>query len=53
MTREEIERMESLCRMIQVEKDPKKFDALVAALNELLEEKGQRLNKPGDTPKSK
>lgn len=53
MTREEIERMESLCRLIQVEKDPKKFNDLVMLLNDLLEEKGNRLNKPPDSPESK
>ena len=53
MTREEVERMESLCRLIQSEKDPKRFDALVMALNELLDQKGHRLKKPIDTPRSK
>jgi hypothetical protein len=53
MTREEVERMESLCRLIQVEKDSKKFDSLVADLNELLNEKGHRLKKPNDSAYSK
>ena len=53
MTREEIEKMENLCRLIQVERDPKKFDALVADLNELLDEKGHRLKRPADPAHSR
>jgi hypothetical protein len=50
MTRQEIERMEELCRRIQVEKDPKKFNELVALLNDLLEDKCERLEKRDDSP---
>jgi hypothetical protein len=50
MTRQEIERMEGLCRRIQVEKDPKKFTELVALLNDLLEDKSERLEKANDLP---
>jgi hypothetical protein len=45
MTPEERERMNELCRQIQIEKDPAKFSALVEELNKLLEEKEERLQK--------
>jgi len=50
MTREEIERMEELCRRIQVEKDPKKFNELVGLLNDLLGDKSERLERAEDSP---
>lgn len=43
MKKEEIEQMEHLCRLIAVEKDQKKFNELVAALNDLFEDKNKRL----------
>lgn len=49
MTPEEEERMNWLCKQIQTEKDQNKFSALVRELNELLAQKGFRLNDP---PKS-
>jgi hypothetical protein len=44
MTPEETERMYQLCA--QIKKDPKKFDALVRELNDLLEQKHERIH-PG------
>ena len=43
MTPDEQAEMTRLCSLIQVEKEPKKFDQLVSQLNELLEDKGTRL----------
>ena len=43
MRKEEIAQMEHLCRLIAVEKDQKKFNELVAALNDLFEDKNKRL----------
>ena len=43
MTPEEKERMESLCKQIQIEEDQEKFDALVQELNEILGKDEQRL----------
>jgi len=51
MTPDEIERMNVLCARIQIEKDPKTFDALVLELNELLEVKHERIH-PGHNTKS-
>jgi len=36
MTREERDRMESLCKRIAVEKDPRKFEELACKLNDLI-----------------
>ena len=47
MRKEEIARMEDLCRLIAVEKDPKKFNELVTALNDLFEDKNKRLEQFG------
>lgn len=43
VTPEERERMNLLCRLIQEERDPKVFGALVAELDELLATKEERL----------
>lgn len=43
MRKDEIAQMEDLCRQIAVEKDQKKFNELVAALNDLFEDKNKRL----------
>jgi hypothetical protein len=43
MKKEEIAQMEHLCRLIAVEKDPKKFNELVTALNDLFDDKNKRL----------
>jgi len=43
VTPEEWELMQTLCKQIAVEKDPKKFSKLVQELNELLEKKEHRL----------
>jgi uncharacterized protein with von Willebrand factor type A (vWA) domain len=48
MTRDERERMTALCKLIAEEKDRQKFTELLEALNDLLDSKGQRLEKPGD-----
>ncbi len=52
MKKEEIEQMEHLCRLIAVEKDQKKFNELVAALNDLFDDKNKRLEE-SETPKEK
>lgn len=44
MAPEEKQQMESLCKQIQVEKDPKKFGELIQQLNELLERKEYSLS---------
>ena len=44
MTREEIEKMNDLCRQIATEKDPEIFDNLVRELNDLLELKHERIH---------
>ncbi len=44
MTPEEKERMNELCRQIQVEKDPQKFTELVSQLSALLDRKSERLH---------
>ena len=46
MTPDERERMTALCRRIAEEQDHQKFMELLEALNDLLEGKGQRLEKP-------
>jgi hypothetical protein len=46
MTPEEREKMDELCRHIQTEKNPEIFDQLVRELNELIEEKHERIH-PG------
>ena len=43
MTSEERERMYALCKLIQDEKDPKKFNDLIDELNKLLDEKRGRI----------
>jgi hypothetical protein len=44
MTSEERHNMNALCARIQDEKDPKVFDELIRELNELFEEKHERIN---------
>lgn len=44
MTPEERERMEYLCKRIEIEKDPTTFDELVKELNDLIEVKHQRIH---------
>ncbi len=46
MTPDERERMTALCRRIAEEQDHQEFMELLEALNDLLEGKGQRLEKP-------
>jgi len=46
MTPEERERVDWLCRQLQIEQDPTKFDRYVRELNDLLEAKHQRIH-PG------
>jgi len=53
MNEEEIKRMEELCRLIQIEKDPQKFGKLVAQLNDLLEDNSQRLERDDNDPTEK
>jgi hypothetical protein len=43
MTPEEQEKMNELCKQIQVEKNPEIFDRLVRDLNDLIETKHERL----------
>lgn len=45
MTSEEREKMNRLCKLIQEEKDPERFTELIQELNELLEQKENRLKK--------
>ncbi|HTS05191.1 MAG TPA: hypothetical protein VMP68_06375 [Candidatus Eisenbacteria bacterium] len=47
MTSEEREKMNRLCERIEEEKDPDRFTKLVQELNELLEQKEDRLKKRG------
>ena len=49
MTPEETERMNVLCRQIQVEKDQGKFNSLILELNQLLESKEKRLEQRTST----
>lgn len=44
MTPEERERMDELCRRVQEETDPHKFDELVRELNQLIEGKHERIH---------
>ena len=46
MNAEESERVEILCAKIISEKDPAKFEKLVAEINELLSVKEERLRRP-------
>jgi hypothetical protein len=48
MTREDEERFEWLCRQVQTEKDPEKFDLYVRELNDLLEAKHERIHQEQD-----
>ena len=50
MTPEERERMQYLCKRIEVEKDPQIFDQLVIELNNLIEAKHGRIH-PEHKPK--
>ena len=43
MTPEEKRWMDQLCRMIQAEKDPEKFDVLIRELNDFLDRREIRL----------
>ena len=43
MTPEERDRMDLLCKVIQSEKDPKKFDQYVLELNALLDANYERI----------
>ncbi|HEX3819367.1 MAG TPA: hypothetical protein VHW45_03510 [Candidatus Sulfotelmatobacter sp.] len=43
MTPDEREKMHILCERIATEKDPKTFDKLVKELNDLLEQKHERV----------
>lgn len=53
MTPEERERMDRLCRALQVEKDPRKFNAYVVELNALLEANYERIPTEDKQPKVK
>lgn len=44
MTPEERERLNELCRKVQQEQDPGKFDESVRELNELLEQKHETIH---------
>jgi hypothetical protein len=44
MTPEEQERMFKLCRQIATEEDPETFDKLVRELNELLDQRHERIH---------
>lgn len=46
MTPDERERMQLLCEQIAKEEDPEKFTKLVQELNDLLEHKVKRLERP-------
>ena len=48
MTPEEREEMNRLCRLIQDEKDPKRFTELLQKLHDLLEAKSDRLHPDSD-----
>jgi hypothetical protein len=55
MTPEERERFEWLCKQVETEKDPKKFDQYVRELNDLLEAKHERIHpehKPNELGRS-
>jgi hypothetical protein len=49
MTKDEIAQMEDLCRLIAVEKDQKKFNELITALNDLFEGKSKRLEEASNS----
>ncbi len=51
MTPDEQERMQVLCEQIAKEENREKFTNLVHELNELLENKVQRLDRPASPPK--
>jgi len=53
MTKEDIKRMEELCRLIQVENDPMKFGDLVAQLNDLLEDTSPRRKSDDEATRDK
>jgi hypothetical protein len=44
MTPEEREKMNEICKRIQIEKNPEIFDQLVRELNDLLEIKHERIH---------
>jgi hypothetical protein len=46
MTPVEVERMKMLCQQIEVEQDQRKFSQLIAELNEPLEGKNKRFDRP-------
>lgn len=46
MTTQEKEEMERLCKLIQIERDQKKFTELIVELNRLLANKEDRLTSP-------
>jgi hypothetical protein len=51
MTPDERERMQVLCEQIAKEENRERFTNLVHELNELLENKVQRLDRPASPPK--
>ena len=53
MTPDERERMQLLCEQIAKEENPEVFTKLVQELNDLLEHKVQRLERPAVQPESK
>lgn len=53
MTPDERERMQFLCERIAKEEDREEFTKLVHELNDLLEHKGQRLERPASPADSK
>lgn len=53
MTPDERERMQLLCEQIAKEEDSEKFTKLVQELNDLLEHKVRRLERPAMRPESK
>ena len=52
MTPEKRERMNWLCKRIQEEQDTATFNKFVTELNELLDEKGERLTSSQKKPES-
>ena len=50
MNPEKVERMNALCKLIETEKDHKRFSKLISELNELLEGTHKRLD-PHTDPK--
>ncbi|HEY6372972.1 MAG TPA: hypothetical protein VIX37_20510 [Candidatus Sulfotelmatobacter sp.] len=53
MTPDERERMQFLCEQIAKEENRESFTKLVHELNDLLEHKVQRLDRPSSPPESK